>query len=113
MRTPKQYLIDKLGKQANIFSDTGFDLIAEIMQNYANELQTKTNNKMSNFIPYQLCPKCNGDGKIPNIMGTSAFITCNLCNGAMVIPMYVSEVITTGNSEPFKIEIKKSDLNQQ
>lgn len=52
------------------------------------------------YYPFQICPKCNGQGivsKPPYIAGdinkwssSAASFTCNLCNGAMVIPMYKS-----------------------
>jgi len=50
---------------------------------------------MTTYIPYQLCPKCNGDGTVlvqnwnqheTSISG--GLQTCNLCNGAKIIPMY-------------------------
>ena len=49
------------------------------------------------FIPYQVCPKCNGLGEITqeyNIVEgfvTSTYtmpLTCPVCQGAKVIPMY-------------------------
>lgn len=47
-------------------------------------------------VPYQLCPKCGGDGTvmIQNWNGSPTSIsnglqTCNLCRGAMIIPMHV------------------------
>ena len=59
----------------------------------------KKNKKTIQYIPYQLCPKCNGNGKIliNNWYGSptsisSGFETCNLCHGAMVIPMYIDEL---------------------
>ena len=43
-----------------------------------------------NYTPYQLCPKCNGDGDLarynsPSI--TSLCPVCDVCNGAKIIPM--------------------------
>ena len=47
-------------------------------------------------VPYQLCPKCGGDGKVlvQNWYGSptstsSGVETCNLCGGAMIIPMHI------------------------
>ena len=47
-------------------------------------------------VPYQLCPKCGGDGTVMvqnwngSDTGTSNGLqTCNLCDGAMVIPMHI------------------------
>ena len=43
-------------------------------------------------VPFQLCPKCNGEGTIfkgiinPHTTATYGHQTCDLCNGAMVIP---------------------------
>jgi len=53
---------------------------------------------VKNAVPYQLCPKCNGQGivsKPPHIAGdvygrvlsTSASFVCNVCNGMKIIPM--------------------------
>jgi len=55
------------------------------------ELETK---EIVKCVPFQLCPKCNGEGKIdnPNLSTTSLALSkciCDLCNGAMVIPMAV------------------------
>jgi hypothetical protein len=47
-------------------------------------------------VPYQLCPKCGGDGTVmvQNWNGSPTSIsnglqTCNLCGGAMIIPMHI------------------------
>ena len=42
------------------------------------------------YVPYQVCPICNGTGRLLNI-GTSSAIdrSCDHCNGAKVIPMHV------------------------
>jgi DnaJ-class molecular chaperone len=47
-------------------------------------------------IPYQLCPKCNGDKVVmiqhwygsPTSISTGTS-TCDVCNGSGIIPMYV------------------------
>lgn len=44
--------------------------------------------KVLNAVPYQLCPLCNGMGKTPT-SGSSTFQICNVCKGAMIIPMFV------------------------
>ena len=44
------------------------------------------------IIPYQLCPKCGGEGKITMmVLGGCHCKTfpCDLCNGKMMIPMHV------------------------
>lgn len=43
----------------------------------------------SNYIPYQLCPKCDGRGNVPNHYPTSLlYLDCDVCNGEKIIPMY-------------------------
>ena len=49
-------------------------------------------------IPYQLCPKCNGQGQVskpPYIpadvhvwASSSGIFFCDVCNGSKIIPMY-------------------------
>jgi DnaJ-class molecular chaperone len=50
-------------------------------------------------VPYQLCPKCGGDGivMVQNWDGSitsisSGLQTCNLCGGEMIIPMHVMPI---------------------
>lgn len=43
-------------------------------------------------VPYQLCPKCGGDGNLlrynsPPVMGTNANPICDVCDGKKIIPM--------------------------
>ena len=49
--------------------------------------------KVLNHVPFQLCPKCNGSGSIIEYHPDSSFYIdckiCDLCNGAMIIPMAV------------------------
>lgn len=50
------------------------------------------------FVPYQLCPKCNGQktvsfppyapGDAPSALGTEIAYTCGICNGAGIIPQF-------------------------
>ena len=47
-------------------------------------------------VPYQLCPKCNGQGTVmvqdrngSNTVASNVLKICDLCNGAMVIPMHI------------------------
>lgn len=58
-------------------------------------------------VPYQLCPKCNGDGEVlvQNWNGgttsiSTGMFTCNVCGGAKIIPMHVI------NQELLKISSK-------
>ena len=45
------------------------------------------------FVPYQLCPKCDGTGSMKTPMGANAHITttlvttCDVCHGNKIIPM--------------------------
>jgi hypothetical protein len=58
----------------------------------------KHESKEVQFIPYQVCPKCNGQGivTIPDhvVGNVSEWISdkssypCNVCNGAKIIPMF-------------------------
>lgn len=57
--------------------------------------QKPVNCSVLSVVPYQLCPKCSGDGKvlIKNWYGSLTSISsepevCNLCHGAMIIPMH-------------------------
>jgi len=49
--------------------------------------------KVIKCVPFQLCPKCAGEGKIVRLnLDTSAYNTeepCDVCFGAKVIPMAV------------------------
>ena len=47
-------------------------------------------------VPYQLCPKCNGQGQVcrpqfitDNAMTTNAAYICDVCNGNKIIPMFI------------------------
>lgn len=71
-----------------------------IMVHKDNQLYEGTpfNPSKPKVVPYQLCPKCNGTGKVLNNenwgRGTSFSSTsliCDLCNGAKVIPQAVIE----------------------
>lgn len=49
-------------------------------------------------VPYQICPRCNGDGSIFNNQFSpdlttisSGMATCDVCHGAKIIPMHVIE----------------------
>ena len=46
---------------------------------------------MMKYVPYQLCPKCEGVGSLrnPNMGNTSSVlvVTCDVCHGAKIIPM--------------------------
>lgn len=47
--------------------------------------------RKSEYVPYQLCPKCQGTGSVlpDNLHSTSiAKVTCNVCFGKMIIPMH-------------------------
>ena len=63
-----------------------------------------------NCVPYQLCPKCNGQGLVsrpPHIpgdvqtwsSGDSSPYQCNVCDGKMIIPMHIVEENTVDLSD--------------
>ena len=62
------------------------------------EMSVEIQIKAVNTTPYQLCPKCNGQGQVskpPYIAGdvhawssTSLMFVCDVCNGKKIIPMF-------------------------
>jgi len=60
------------------------------------------NNLADKFVPYQVCPKCNGSGLIINEgfgYGTAPItIECDVCEGAKIIPMHIlkTQTVDTG-----------------
>lgn len=46
------------------------------------------------IVPYQLCPKCLGQGEVFNnmVVGTSVprTLLCDVCRGAKIIPMFAT-----------------------
>lgn len=54
-----------------------------------------------NYVPYQLCPKCQGDGQVmvqqwnqsPTSI-TNGPTTCDVCNGAKIIAMHPINIPT-------------------
>lgn len=58
----------------------------EVVKN--NLVQAEVNRS----VPYQLCPKCGGDGDLlrynsPTLMGTNARPICDVCDGKKIISM--------------------------
>lgn len=49
---------------------------------------------VSKFIPYQLCPKCEGKGTFATMRDTFEIVLeaslCDVCDGKKIIPMHVS-----------------------
>jgi hypothetical protein len=46
------------------------------------------------YVPYQLCPKCNGWGKVVGIVhgaNPNEYVDCDVCKGEMIIPKKVIE----------------------
>lgn len=46
------------------------------------------------YVPYQLCPKCHGDGDLlrhnsPPLLSTTAVPICDVCEGEKIIPMAI------------------------
>jgi len=65
----------------------------KIRQRLKRSLKVFTVDKSIKYVPVQLCPKCNGDGNVftnyihgSSSITSSGTVTCNLCNGTMVIP---------------------------
>lgn len=89
--------IYKIVKQLPIKNVGGVDVMdAPSATTEIEALFIKNQKQIPDTIPYQLCPKCGGDGivLVQNWFGSPTSIssgtdTCNLCNGAMIIPMYV------------------------
>ena len=78
-----------------IFKDILNTLIKEPISGYTIKKPTTCYTVIAT-VPYQICPKCNGDGTVMiqdwngSTTGTSNGLqTCNLCKGAMVIPMHI------------------------
>ena len=67
-------------------------------QNLENSTEQALTIPVVTHSAYQLCPKCNGQGivsKPPYVAGdvhewssTSATFTCDVCNGAKIIPTH-------------------------
>lgn len=64
------------------------------MSDTEKKTKPKTIKSTPVFIPYQLCPKCDGNKTMyvnqfdPFSSNLSCkWITCNICNGAGIIPM--------------------------
>lgn len=46
---------------------------------------------MDNSIPYQLCPKCSGDGDLSRYNSPAlsyGAVVCDVCNGDKIIPQF-------------------------
>jgi len=76
--------------------------------NYQNCLADK-------FVPYQVCPKCNGTGLITNARfgyGTSPLtIRCDVCDGSKIILMHKVEIHMVDKKRDIKTSTEK--LSQQ
>ena len=68
-------------------------LVCEAMDIWAERQINKLNiSAVINCVPYQICPKCAGDGDLfrfhsPVLMGTTAKPICDVCDGKKIIPM--------------------------
>lgn len=66
------------------------------------EMNTELSSIKVHYIPYQKCPKCDGQGTVskpPYIAGdvyqwsaTQCTFTCDVCNGAKIIPMFKQKI---------------------
>lgn len=61
-------------------------------------MKKEKQNTTIKYVPYQLCPKCNGDGIVlvnkwygsPTSI-SSGVHTCDVCNGNKIIPMVTTQ----------------------
>ena len=77
----------------------------------------EANPMLAAVVPYQLCPKCNGQGTVskpPYIAGdvyewssSSCQFQCDVCNGQKIIPMFVlpQEIKTLESKKSYDLEI--------
>ena len=90
-------LAEKLADEA--YGDKGVYLYSErqdLTIRLNNILQSEFKNLPQAFVspsvPYQICPKCGGDGDLlrynsPALMGTNARPICDVCEGKKIISM--------------------------
>ena len=88
------------------------DGISKVLMNNSPKKHSENLSCVANVmpcVPYQVCPKCNGQGQVtkpPYIAGdqntwssSSAISQCDVCNGQKIIPMFIlssePEVIIT------------------
>ena len=99
----KEQIIEQLETSLNEYKglneaidDAAFYIAAEFdkLKDYivAKEMEHK-----SKSIPYQLCPKCNGDGNLlryntPAMISTYSNVMCDVCNGDKIIKMYYENI---------------------
>ena len=78
----KNYLFQKIIDNFNFSIDEKVRLIETI-------------NSKRNYVPFQLCPKCNGKGILEmqneNLTVTFSFTTCDVCDGRKIILMARNE----------------------
>jgi hypothetical protein len=68
--------------------DSGLDDIVRKWKR-ESELVFEERPKIAKCVPYQLCPKCDGEGQVPSISTTSVYKSCPICYGAKLIPMHI------------------------
>ena len=71
----------------------------EEITNKMKQILFKIGNTVLAAVPYQLCPKCNGQGQVskpPYIAGdvhqwsnSSCVFPCDVCNGSKIIQMFI------------------------
>lgn len=82
---------ESLGKHTGLTFDedtyliqTHFEYVIKAMEAYAQ--QFKSNIHLPTISEYQLCPKCNGEGRVPNTgTSTSTHSLCDVCNGSKTL----------------------------
>lgn len=82
-------ITSKLPKERRRF--TYFDLLMFAKHYHNSELKLLNLAGVINWVPYQTCPKCGGDGDLsrynsPALMGMDVPI-CDVCDGNKIIPM--------------------------
>jgi DnaJ-class molecular chaperone len=64
-------------------------VLEQVMKKQKTVSECKAGDKIE-CVPYQLCPRCLGSGQVTAFGFTSSvWDACHVCNGKMIIPMYV------------------------
>ena len=61
-------------------------------------------------VPYQCCPLCKGNGQtVADGFTSSVYQTCKVCNGAMIIPMYIESLEKKETLENIKLKLTDAE----
>ena len=82
-------VVQEIFEKFNLLSDADFK--SWMLNNY--DYLIKMEKIQSQNIPYQTCPKCNGDGNLlrynsPVFLGTTQTPICDVCENKKIIPMF-------------------------